>query len=130
MPSTTLTADILLTTNALSASSPDWVLDSGATHYYCNNPQYFLSGSLKQCAPITIQLGDNSTVIAMSHGMITLNPTDVISALYVASFRLSLFSIPLFDQQGWSIAMLNQTCIIKDTNDYIIMSASMANNLY
>jgi hypothetical protein len=101
MPSTTLTADVLLATNASSASSPNWVLDSGATHHYCNDPRYFLSGSLKQCAPITIRLGDNSTVIATSHGMITLNPTHIVSALYVASFRLSLFSIPLFDQRGW-----------------------------
>jgi hypothetical protein len=68
--------------------------------------------------------------IATSHGIIALNPTHVVSALYIASFRLSLFSIPLFDQRGWSIAMSNQTYVIKDTNDCIIISASIANNLY
>ena len=106
------------------------MLDSGATHHFCNDKSAFLIDSLATCKSINIRLGDNSTVTTNTYGKIILNNLFQISALYVPTFRLSLFSLPLFDKRGWKITMADGTCTVKDKTSKTIIVARMKDNLY
>jgi len=113
-----------------------WVVDSGATHHFCHNVDFFSSGSLRPCSSISIRLGDHSRAYSKAYGTIQLNSSIHVTALFVPKFRVSLFSVPLFDIKGWSTIMANRTCIVKSlssssvsSNPHII-TAPLLDNLY
>ena len=128
--STTLTADVLLSAHSASSADSIWILDSGATHHFCNNSSLFVPSSLASCPPVSIRLGDNSTVSASSKGTICLSNSHSVTALLVPVFRFSLFSIPLFDKCGWSTKMSNNCCVVSDTTDTTVILATMQDDLY
>ena len=68
-----------------TATSPTWVVDSGASHNMCNNRSLFISYK-RLPSPITIKLGDDTTVTATYHGLVHITQDLQLDALYTPTF--------------------------------------------
>jgi hypothetical protein len=53
-----------------------WVIDSDASHNYCNNIKNFQKDSVTE-SKMLIKLGDNNTVLANKKGFVRLNGVDI-----------------------------------------------------
>jgi hypothetical protein len=77
-----------------------------------------------------IRLGDDNSVLARKEGLITLEGSLNLHALFVPDFRFSLLSVPQFDKQGWTTTFSHERCLITNTNGKVLISATLRNGLY
>jgi hypothetical protein len=96
-----------------------WVVDSGALHNMCNNRSCFISFK-RLPSPITIKLGDETTVITTFHGFVNISQGLQLNSLYSPTFRLSLLSINQLDLAGYTTTFQNGTCSIFTNSTNII----------
>jgi len=94
-----------------TAASPMWVVDSGTSRNVCNHRSCFISFK-RLPSPITIKLGDETTVITTFHGFINLSPGLEFNALYTPRFRLSLLSIQQLDLARYTTTIRRGICSI------------------
>jgi hypothetical protein len=105
-----------------------WVIDSGASHNYCNDYRDFLSNSITGTNMI-IKLGDNNTVQAKKKGLVRLKGMDI-EAFFVPEFRISLLSVSQLDLSGFTATFRSGICSVKDTHGKIVVEACLQHGLY
>ena len=103
-------------------------MDSGASHNICNNRSCFISFKSLPL-PITIKLGDQTTVITTFHRLVNISQGLRFNALYTPTFRLSLLSINQLHLAGYTTTFRRGKCyIFADKAPTII--ANHTGNLY
>ena len=101
--------DASLTSSSSTAASQRRVVDSGASHNMCNDWSYFISFTVLP-SPITIKLGDETTVITTFHGFVNISHGFQLHILYTPTFRLTLLSINQLDLAEYTITFRRGTC--------------------
>jgi hypothetical protein len=115
---------------SLTASSPMWVVDSGASHNMCNNRSFFISYK-RLPSPITIKLGYDTTVTATYHGLAHITQDLQLDALYTPTFRLSLLSISQLEHARYTTTFQRGKCFISaDTSSTASITANRVGDLY
>ena len=102
-----------------------WIIDSGASHHFCNNRRMFTT--FKTTVVIRIKLGDNH-VCSNTGGQVTLNEIQFF-AYYIPEFRVNLLSVSQFDTQGFKTTCKYGHCLIEKANQLLLV-AEMKNGLY
>jgi len=98
----------------------------------CNDRSYFISYKGLP-SPMTIKLGDESTMTATYHGLTHITQDLQLDVLYTPTFRLSLLSISKLELAGYTMTFRSGKCFIStDTNSTasIIITANHIGDLY
>jgi len=77
----------------------------------CNNRSLFISYK-RLPSPITIKLGDDTTVTATYHGLAHITQDLQLDALYTPTFRVSLLSISQLEHAGYTTTFRRGKCFI------------------
>jgi len=94
----------------------------------CNNRSLFISYK-RLPSPITIKLGDDTTVTATYHGLVHITQDLQLDALYTPTFRLSLLSISQLEHAGYTTTFRRGKCFISaDTK--LTITANRVGDLY
>jgi hypothetical protein len=111
-----------------SATLGTWVIDSGASHHYCNNLEDFRENSITETNMI-IRLGDKNQVKAKKKGVVHLGGMDI-EAFFVPEFRISLLSVDQLDVYGYTATLRSGICLITNTKGRKVLSAILEQGLY
>jgi len=99
---------------ALSDSSHDWLLDSGANEHICSSLHYFTS--YHPIKPVLVHL-PNKTIVTMHHaGTVVFSPHfHITNVLYSPHFKVNLISIAkIISSLNCYVKFLPDKCIIQD----------------
>jgi hypothetical protein len=105
-----------------------WVIDSGASHNYCNNIKDFRKDSVTQ-SKMLIKLGDNNMAQANKKGIVRLNGIDI-EAFFVPEFRISLLSVSQLDASGLTATFRSGVCSVTDIYGKSVLKADLERGLY
>jgi hypothetical protein len=82
--------------------------------------------------PISIKLGDGKVIVSTHEGPVPLG-NEIIQALYVADFRVSLLSVSQLDRSGLRTAFQNRTCTVSrgpESDPEILFTGEIKNGIY
>lgn len=88
-----------------------WVIDSGCSQFICNDISQLVD---IVNVNIVVRLGDKSTVYIEKAGVVNMF-NHSFYCLYAPSFRISLISVPVLDDCGF-------TCVFEDKKVIIMLS--------
>jgi len=117
-----------LTACALTAATPKWVIDSGASHHTCNDRSSF-SMFKKLSLPIVIELGDNNSVTATHYGFVKGAQGDHVEAVNTPNFRLPLLSINQSELGGHTTIFQNRICSLTSPS-CCTLARKLVNGIY
>jgi hypothetical protein len=126
-------------TNALMNSedclSPSWVIDSGATHHLCRERDAF-HGYQRLSKPITIHMGNDSSVPAIGKGNIRVHLTSNgqifglnLEALHVPKLRMSLLSVGQLSAK-YDLSFTRNSCLIANQQGIKILLGELKGNFW
>jgi len=105
-----------------------WVIDSGASHNYCNNLRDFRKISVKETNMI-VKLGDDHQAQAKKKGVVHLGGVEI-EAFFVPEFRISLLSVGQLDSHGYTSTFRSGICSIVDAKGRKVLGANLEDGLY
>lgn len=109
---TTLESKVMLVSTVSDWTA--WGVNSGATHYKCNDCEAFRRNS-HGSARATVRLGEKSYLQASWQGSVTINGVSI-TAYFIPKFRVSLLSVARLNATGFQTVFSNGTCTISDRN--------------
>jgi hypothetical protein len=114
-----------------SCSLGTWILDSGASHHICNNPQWFHSYS--EITPIRVKLPNGNYVLAKHSGIIKFSASfSLTDVLCVHDFSVNLVSVSqLCKNSNYVLTFDGIQCSIQDQKSKMMIGfANESNGLY
>ena len=115
----------------------EWIIDSGATCHVCHD--YSLFSELQNLEkPFDIALGDGHTLKAIGRGTVVLmlesgslrRKCKLNDVLYVSELTYNLLSVSKAVDKGISFTFSENECIIKDSQQKLITTATKVGSLY
>jgi hypothetical protein len=128
--------DAFNTNDPTSAEESDsFILDSGATHHCVNNRRWFTHVN-KVSETRKVQVGSRHKLLVQGHGTILLTLgtgnnrriLELENALFVPRMRKNLVSVSQLTEQGYSVALMNDKCVLKKGK--LLVQAKKVDGLY
>ncbi|KAJ1700890.1 hypothetical protein LUZ63_000669 [Rhynchospora breviuscula] len=122
-------------TNASTSASPEWYLDSGATHHVTSDINN-LSNFIPYDGMDKLQIGDGKGMTILHIGSTTLQfgSCDIVlkEVLHVPAFTKNLLSLSkLLSDNSLKVEFHSSFCVVKDClTSTILLQAQVANGLY
>ena len=129
--------DVALTTSSHPKGSKLWFIDSGATKHMTYEKD-LIKDYIEYSQPTEIFLGDDTAIMALGEGKVTLEFYDgstvltmgLYNVLYVPEISKNLLSVPAMTQKGAEVLFESDKCYVTKNGVTMSIGHLISNNLY
>ena len=129
--------DVALTTSSHPKGSKLWFIDSGATKHMTYEKD-LIKDYIEYSQPTEIFLGDDTAIMALGEGKVTLEFYDgstvltmgLYNVLYVPEISKNLLSVPAMTQKGAEVLFESDKCYVTKNGVTMNIGHLISNNLY